>query len=199
MAVPEAGNRYVFTTQPTLTFTSTDVAKTYGQDVTATVAGAYAVTGFVNAALYGNVVTQDTVANAVSGTPAVTSLGSPAAAPVVGSPYAINVNTGGVTSPTGYAIAASSAGQLTVNPAGLTVTADNQSKTYGQTVAFDGTEFTSAGAAERRDDRLGDARQRRRPGHRERRAAARTRSRLERRPAAPSTRRTTRSPTTTAC
>jgi filamentous hemagglutinin family protein len=144
-AVPEPGNRYAFTTQPTLTFTSTDVAKTYGQDATAAVAAAYVVSGFVNAALYGNVFTQDTAANAVSGAPAVTSLGSPATAAVAGSPYAINVNTAGVTSPTGYAIAGSSAGLLTVNPAALSVTADNQTKTYGQTLVFTGTEFTSAG------------------------------------------------------
>ena len=143
--VTEGGNRYAFVMQPTLTFTSTDVAKTYGQDATAIVAGAYAVSGFVNAALYGGVFTQDTAANAVSGAPTVTSLGSPATAAVAGSPYAINVSTAGASSPNGYALAGNSAGLLTVNPAALTVTADDRAKTYGQTVVFAGTEFTSAG------------------------------------------------------
>jgi len=144
-AVPEPGNRYVFTTQPTITFTSTDIAKTYGQDATAAVAAAYVVSGFVDAALYGNVFTQDTAANALSGSPAVTSLGSPATASVAGSPYAINVNTAGVTSPTGYAIAGNSAGRLTIGAAALTVTANNQTKPYGNTFVFAGTEFTPTG------------------------------------------------------
>ena len=37
------------------------------------------------------------------------------------------------------------AGSLTVNPAALTITATNRSKTYGQTVVFAGTEFTTRG------------------------------------------------------
>src|SRR5208282_4751241 len=36
-------------------------------------------------------------------------------------------------------------GSLTVNPAALTITANSRSKTYGQTVAFAGTEFTTSG------------------------------------------------------
>jgi hypothetical protein len=36
-------------------------------------------------------------------------------------------------------------GTLTVNPAALTITADNRTKTYGQTVVFAGTEFTTEG------------------------------------------------------
>ena len=36
-------------------------------------------------------------------------------------------------------------GTLTVNPASLTVSAKNANKTYGQTVTFAGTEFTSSG------------------------------------------------------
>ena len=36
-------------------------------------------------------------------------------------------------------------GTLTVNPAALTITANNASKTYGQTVTFAGTEFTTSG------------------------------------------------------
>ena len=36
-------------------------------------------------------------------------------------------------------------GSLTVNPAPLTITAESTSKTYGQTAAFTGTEFTESG------------------------------------------------------
>jgi hypothetical protein len=36
-------------------------------------------------------------------------------------------------------------GTLTISPAGPTITAKNQNKAYGQTTAFDGTEFTSSG------------------------------------------------------
>ena len=36
-------------------------------------------------------------------------------------------------------------GTLTVNPAALTITANNASKTYGQTASFAGTAFTTSG------------------------------------------------------
>ncbi|MGO8697220.1 MAG: MBG domain-containing protein, partial [Limisphaerales bacterium] len=45
---------------------------------------------------------------------------------------------------TNYAIAYVN-GALTVSPASLIITADNRTKTYGQKVAFAGTEFTAAG------------------------------------------------------
>src|SRR5207247_1749736 len=48
------------------------------------------------------------------------------------------------TEPIHYTTAAATA-QITVNPAVLTVTANNRTKTYGQTVTFAGTEFTPAG------------------------------------------------------
>ena len=37
------------------------------------------------------------------------------------------------------------AGNLTVNAKGLTITASNTNKVYGNTIAFAGTEFTSVG------------------------------------------------------
>ncbi len=131
-ATAETGNRYVFANSPTLTFTSTDI---------------YEVTGFVNAATFGNVFTQDTVANTTTGAPTVTSTGSAATASVAGSPYAITVNIAPVTFTNGYTGAAASTGELTVNAAALTITANNQTKTYGDTFTFAGTEFTSTGLA----------------------------------------------------
>lgn len=144
-ATAETGNRYVFANSPTLTFTSTDVAKNYGVDATAAVANGYEVTGFVNAATFGNVFTQDTVANTTTGAPTITSTGSVATASVAGSPYAITVDIAPVTFTNGYTGAAASTGELTVNAAVLTITANNQTKTYGDNFTFAGTEFTSTG------------------------------------------------------
>ena len=138
-AVSQTGNRYVFTSNPSLTVTSTDQTKTYGQDGAPIVANAYTVTGFINAATFGNVFTQDTALNTVTGS--ATSTGSVVTANV-GS-YAIDVTP--VTASTGYTLIKNSTGNLTVNPAALVVSANDQVKTYGQTFNFAGTEFTSTG------------------------------------------------------
>ena len=74
----------------------------------------------------------------------MSSTGAPATASVAGSPYSVSV-TSAVGSPdpglTNYVITYVS-GQLTVNPAPLTITANGRSKVYGQSVVFAGTEFT---------------------------------------------------------
>ena len=137
-AVSQTGNRYVFANSPTLAVTSNSQTKTYGQDGAPIVANSYTATGFINAATFGNVFTQDTQANTVTGS--ATSAGSPTNANV-GS-YAIDVTP--VTATTGYALTKNSTGNLTVNQAALTVTANNQTKTYGNTFTFAGTEFTNS-------------------------------------------------------
>ncbi len=124
------GNRYVFSmtgTPATLTFTSTDAAKVYG-DV-ANVSGNYAVSGFVNAATYGNVFTQDTAANTFTGAPNVTSAGAPAIANV--GLYPITVTTGTLAATTGYTLAFNAAGQLTVSARPITVTPGPLARPYG--------------------------------------------------------------------
>ena len=136
--VSQIGNRYVFANSPTLTVTSTDQVKTYGQDGAPIVSNAYTVTGLVNAATFGNVFTQDTAANTVIGN--ATSTGSPTTTNV-GS-YAIDVTP--VSATTGYTLTKNSTGNLTVNQAALTVTANNQTKTYGNTFTFSSTEFTNS-------------------------------------------------------
>ncbi len=141
-AVPEAGNRYVFAVQPGVTVTSTDVTKPYGTDATAAVAAAFVASGFVDASLYGGVFTQDSAANALSGS--VTSLGAAPTATVAGSPYATSV---AFAATTGYAVTNVAAGLVFVTPAGLTIRANDAAKTYGQTVTFAGTEFTASGLA----------------------------------------------------
>jgi filamentous hemagglutinin family protein len=139
-AVAETGNRYVFAIQPTVTVTSTDVTKTYGTDATATVAAAFVASGFVDASLHGGAFTQDTAANALTGS--VTSAGSAPGASVAGSPYATVVS---FTGPTGYAVTDDPAGRVFVDPADVTVTANDAAKTYGQTLTFTGAEFTATG------------------------------------------------------
>jgi hypothetical protein len=124
-----AGNRYVFSAQPTVTFTSTDAAKIYGDDATAAIAGNFTATGFVDAAAFGSVFTQDTAANAVPGVPSVTSAGAPA--PASAGVYAIDVAAGTLAPTTGYAMAFDAAGRLTVGQRPIIVTADNQTKIYG--------------------------------------------------------------------
>ena len=114
-----------------LTITASNASKVYGQALT------LAGTGFTSSGLQnGNTIGLVTLASA----------GAPANANVSGSPYAIAASnaTGGTFSASNYSITYD-AGSLTVNPAPLTIAADNESKTYGQALTFAGTEFTSAG------------------------------------------------------
>jgi len=127
--VSAAGSRYVFAEQPTLTFTSTDLSKTYGSDGSAALPSAYTVSGFdpgVAGAYLG-----DTAATAFSGAPGLSSAGAAAGASVSGGPYQITIATGSLISTSGYAFQFVSSGLFTVNPALLEVTANPQSKVYG--------------------------------------------------------------------
>src|SRR5678815_2962947 len=74
------------------------------------------------------------------------SVGAAATANVPGSPYAITIGhaRGGTFNPTNYTLSYVE-GALSVTPAGLTITANNQSKEYGNVFSFGGTEFTSVG------------------------------------------------------
>ncbi len=141
-SIAAGGDRYVFAYQPTLTVTSTGVSKTYGVDDSAALASAYSVSGLqsgVSAAFLGD------SANVYSGAPSVTSAGAAASANVADGPYTINVAQGALSSLAGYAFAFVSSGQLTVNPAALTITASNQSKTYGVSQNLGDTAFTETG------------------------------------------------------
>ena len=116
-------------TPPPLTITANSSSKTYGQ--TASFAGTeFSTTGLVNG---------DSVS--------VVSLSSPgtaATAQVAGSPYAISASNALGSGLSNYTITYDP-GQLTVNPAPLTITASSSSKTYGQTASFAGTEFSTNG------------------------------------------------------
>jgi filamentous hemagglutinin family protein len=129
-SVAQIGNRYLFAYQPTLTYTSTDLAKNYGDDATAALASAYSVSGLnigVGSAYLG-----DTLGSVVSGAASLSSTGAAVAAGVAGSPHAITITQGSLSAISGYALAFSSTGQLTVAPRAVTVTAAaGQSKVYG--------------------------------------------------------------------
>jgi hypothetical protein len=109
-----------------LAITANSASKVYGQ--TATFLGtAFTSTGLLNG-------------DAVAGV-TLTSTGAVATA-AVGS-YAITPSAAVGTGVGNYTITYT-AGTLTVNPASLTITANNASKIYGQTATFLGTAFTSS-------------------------------------------------------
>jgi hypothetical protein len=113
-SVAATGNRYLFAYQPVLTVTSTDASKTFGTDVTASLAGHYTISGVqggVEGAYLG-----DTTAAVYSGAPTLTSSGAAANAGVATTPYVINVGLGSLTSPANYAFAFQNTGRLTVSP-----------------------------------------------------------------------------------
>ena len=73
----------------------------------------------------------------------MTSLGS---APTANTgTYGITASAGTLSAQNGYAFGFASPGVLTVSAAPLTVTANSTGKTYGQTVSFNGTEFSASG------------------------------------------------------
>ena len=80
------------------------------------------------------------------GSVTLNSTGAVATATVAGSTYAVTSSaaTGGTFDIANYTPSYVN-GVLTVNKAALTITADGQSKTYGDTFTFDGDEFGTAG------------------------------------------------------
>jgi filamentous hemagglutinin family protein len=112
-----------------LTVTANSFSKTYGT------AYSFAGTEFTAAGL----VNGDTVSSV-----SLSSPGAAATASVAGGPYTITASGATGTGLSNYTISYVN-GQLTVNPAALTVTANSFGKTYGMTYAFAGTEFTAAG------------------------------------------------------
>jgi hypothetical protein len=116
-------------TPAALTVTANSSSKTYGQAVT------FAGTEFSTSGLLNG----DTVTGVT-----LTSAGAAAVAGVAGSPYPIVASAAAGSGLGNYAISYVN-GTLTVNPAALTITASSASKTYGQTVTFAGTEFSTSG------------------------------------------------------
>jgi len=112
-----------------LTITANNASKGYGQIVTFA-DNAFTATGLAPG---------DTIASVTE-----TSTGSAAAAPLGTDPIVPSAAVFSAGTSTDYIITYSS-GTLTVNPASLTITANDASKTYGQTGTFAGNAFTITG------------------------------------------------------
>ena len=129
--VTATGNRYIFALQPTITVTSGDLAKSYGQDVTSLVAADFTISGLqpgVAGAFLG-----DSASSVYSGTPSVASVGSAARASVAGSPYPIAVAPGSFAVSDNYALVLDSAGRLAIDPLPLTYAVADTSSIFGVT------------------------------------------------------------------
>lgn len=137
-AITAPGNRYVFAMQPTLTVTgSVDGSKTYGDlySIITPVAGTdYTLSGFVDAAAYGNVFTQDDASNI--GAPTLVSAG--AAASANAGSYGLTWQVGDLDA-TGYNVdLTATGGTLTVTPKIIDlINAIAQNKVYDGTTNAD--------------------------------------------------------------
>ena len=123
-------NSNMTVTQAPLTVTANSQTKQYGTNFT------FAGTEFTTTGtLYnGNTITGATI----------TSAGAAGTAQVAGSPYAISISSATGTGVSNYAITYVGS-NFAVTPAPLTVTANSQTKQYGTTFTFAGTEFTTTG------------------------------------------------------
>jgi len=112
----------------TLTVTTANKSKTYGNTFTA-------FTGSLSGLKNGDNISIGSYSSA----------GSAGTATVAGGPYGISANLSDPSSKLGNYNVVTNDGALTVNKAPLTITANNQTKSYGQTFLFAGTELTTSG------------------------------------------------------
>jgi hypothetical protein len=112
-------------------------SKTYGETANLSL---FTVTGFQ--AGVPNAYLPD-ITSVYSGTPAFSSAGTPATANV--GTYAIAVSQGSLVASSGYTFGFSNTGVLTVNPTGLTVTANNATQTYNGSPYSGGNGVTYSG------------------------------------------------------
>ena len=122
-------NGLLSVTPASLTVTANNQNKTYGT-ITSFVGTEFTTLGLVGGDVVSNVT--------------LTSTGSPASATVAGSPYPIIVSGATGVGLTNYTISYVN-GLLTISSANLTITADDQTKCFGTTFTFAGTEFTASG------------------------------------------------------
>ncbi|WP_181170216.1 MULTISPECIES: MBG domain-containing protein [unclassified Mesorhizobium] len=127
-AVSASGNRYVFAYQPTLTFTSQNALKTYGDNVMPTLA--YTVSGYQ--AGVANAYLGDNAGTTFTGAPSLSTPNPLATQQLGAGTYTITVGAGDITVLNGYGLAFDSSGLFTVARRAVSVTADaDQHKTYG--------------------------------------------------------------------
>jgi len=113
-----------------LIISSSNQSKTYGTNY------ALGTTAFTTSGLANS----DSVASVT-----LASAGTGASATVAGGPYGITPSAAAGSGLSNYSITYDPSGQLTVNPAPLTITSSNQSKTYGTNYALGTTAFTASG------------------------------------------------------
>ncbi|MCE5264275.1 MAG: YDG domain-containing protein, partial [Deltaproteobacteria bacterium] len=116
-----------------LTLAATAADKTYDGNASATVTG-YGLSGFVG--------TETVSAGSTSALFDNKNAGTGKSVTISGITLA-NGDNGGLAA--NYAVANATTTTADVNPAALSITANDASKTYGQTIAFSGTEFASTG------------------------------------------------------
>ncbi len=144
-AVAELGNRYVFANTGTVTVTTADASKTYG-DAPIDLSANYALFGKpVEAATYGNVYLNSAVSDIFSAGPTIASSGNTASTNVgggagAGGAYAI---TGTGTPNTGYSLTFANSGLMTINRADYT--AISGGKTYDGAATFTNGQVTLTG------------------------------------------------------
>ena len=124
-------NRYVFQFQPTLTITTLDATKEYGNDLTAGLAALFTASGFQPGVT--NAYLADTASSVYSGAPQISSAGAAVNANVAGSPYAVTAANGNLTLLNGYQLAFSNDGQITITRRAITGTATANDRVYDGT------------------------------------------------------------------
>jgi len=115
--ISATGNKFVYSQTANVTVTPNNASRVYG-DPNPTFT--YGITGLING---------DSLAAAVQGAPTITTTAT-ASSSVAGGPYAINAALGTLTSAYNYGFVFAP-GQLTINPATLTFTADLKTREYG--------------------------------------------------------------------
>ncbi|WNO54047.1 MBG domain-containing protein [Stakelama saccharophila] len=123
--VTQAGNRYVFAYQPTITVSAVDASKTYGDaiDLSASYDRAGIEQGVAGAYL------GDDYATILSGAPALASAGAAAGADT--GDYAISLDQGALSISGGYKLALGPDATLSVARRALTISADDLGRIYG--------------------------------------------------------------------
>lgn len=113
--ITQTGDRFLYGLTPTLTLTADDVSRTYGA---ANPAFTFTGTGLIGG---------DVIGDAITGTPSFSTTAT--ADSDVGS-YALSISAGSLVNEFNYALTFA-AGTVTVQPAALTITADNLAKSEG--------------------------------------------------------------------
>ena len=126
-----AGNRYILRLPADDNRHVGDLTKSYGQDVTSPVAADFTISGLQPGVA--GAFLPDAAAAVYSGTPSVTSLGSPARASVAGSPYAITVAPGSFAVSDNYALVLDFAGRLTIDPLAISYSVADACSIFGTT------------------------------------------------------------------